>query len=345
MDTQKKSYIQFIRIAACFLVIVNHTNSRIFLSRAPSLTWFASLTYFFICKIAVPLFLMIMGALLLEKQDTPRKSVSRFLRILLATLVASALCYLYMGYSNGGLAGLSVGAFFSKFFKTPILESYWYLYLYLALLCLLPLLQKMAASFDRREMRWLLFLAIGFMGVIPLVPVVFPGYYLQEHLSAPLFSPYVGAVFCGCYMERYLPNDRKTFWVSLGLFLFSVAAQVTATFFLFQRDPANYLQLDDRNSLPILVSAACFYLMIRYIFTRVRFPAWFLKAVVWLGGLTFAIYLLGDLAISLLTPVYSSLCRGIHPMAAMVLWEAVIFLACVPVAAVLKKIPGLRKLL
>lgn len=68
--SSRQVHIEFLRIVAAFLVIVNHTNSRIFLARAPSATWFASVTYFFICKIAVPLFLMIMGALLLEKHDT-----------------------------------------------------------------------------------------------------------------------------------------------------------------------------------------------------------------------------------------------------------------------------------
>lgn len=77
----KKTYIEFLRIAAAFLVIVNHTNSGIFLSRTPSPTWLCSLTYFFICKIAVPLFMFIMGALLLGKDDTPKRSAERLLHI------------------------------------------------------------------------------------------------------------------------------------------------------------------------------------------------------------------------------------------------------------------------
>lgn len=39
-------FIEMLRIFACFLVIVNHTNSTIFLQSAPSVTWFLSLTYF-----------------------------------------------------------------------------------------------------------------------------------------------------------------------------------------------------------------------------------------------------------------------------------------------------------
>ncbi len=69
----RKAYIEFLRILACFLVIVNHTAHSIFLLINPSLTWFSSLTWFFISKIAVPIFLFISGALLLKKQDMPRK--------------------------------------------------------------------------------------------------------------------------------------------------------------------------------------------------------------------------------------------------------------------------------
>ena len=60
-------YLDILRIIACFLVIVNHTDSRVFLRTSPSETWFLGLTYFFICKAAVPLFLMISGVLLLRK--------------------------------------------------------------------------------------------------------------------------------------------------------------------------------------------------------------------------------------------------------------------------------------
>ncbi len=67
-------YFDILRIIACFLVIVNHTNSSVLLSEKPSLIWFVSLTYFFVCKIAVPIYFMISGALLLKKSDDFKKS-------------------------------------------------------------------------------------------------------------------------------------------------------------------------------------------------------------------------------------------------------------------------------
>lgn len=345
METGKKSYIEFLRIAACFLVIVNHTNSMIFLTSAPSPIWFASLTYFFCSKIAVPLFLMIMGTLLLGKQDPPTKSLSRFLRILVVLVVSSALCYLYYGALGNGVASLSVAEFFRIILQSSMSNTFWYLYLYLGLLCLLPLLQRLAAALEKRELEWLLVLTVGIMGTLPLWSVLFPSFAVHPDFTAPLFSPYIGTVFCGYYIERHVPNTKRVFGVSCGLFVLLVAAQVVATFGLYQRDPAYYLQLDDRTLLPIIASAACFYLMVRYVFSRVRFHAWFLKAVGWLGGLTFGIYLLSDLSIALLGPVYAKLIQALSPMAAMVVWELAIFAVCIPIAAILKKLPGLRKLL
>lgn len=345
MDTQKKSYIEFLRIAACFLVIVNHTNSMIFLSTTPSPTWFASLTYFFVCKTAVPIFLMIMGALLLEKRDTPKKAASRVVRIVAVLLISSALCYLYYGIQGGNLSKLNIVTFFQIISQASMSNAFWYLYLYLGLLCLLPLLQRMTAALGKRALEWLLFMTIGVMGALPLLSVAFPSFAIHPDFTAPLFSPYIGAVFCGYYIEHYVPNTKKVFGISLSLFVGTVAAQVFATFGLYQRDPSFYLQLDDRTFLPIMISAACFYLMARYVFSRVPFPTWLLKGVNWLGGLTFGIYLLGDLGIALLGGVYLQLSQQLPTMAAMILWELAIFAVCTAIAAVLKLIPGLRKLL
>ena len=68
----RKIFIDILRILACFLVIVNHTNSQIFLSVTSvndgiGISYILSMAYFYFSKIAVPIFFMISGALLLNK--------------------------------------------------------------------------------------------------------------------------------------------------------------------------------------------------------------------------------------------------------------------------------------
>lgn len=85
-------YIELLRVIASFLVIVNHTNSGIFMSRTPeALYWNESVSYFFVSKVAVPIFLMISGALMLGKVEPWQKHAKRILRIVCDIVIFSLI--------------------------------------------------------------------------------------------------------------------------------------------------------------------------------------------------------------------------------------------------------------
>ena len=98
MERKRTYFLDLLRIIACFLVIVNHTNSTIFRESTPdSRRWFLSLAYFFVSKIAVPLFFMISGYLLLNKTDSWKKALGRVLRI---GVVLIGCAVIYSAYNN-----------------------------------------------------------------------------------------------------------------------------------------------------------------------------------------------------------------------------------------------------
>ena len=339
--SQKKVYIEFLRIVACFLVIVNHTNSRIFLSFSstpPPPVWFASLTYFFISKIAVPLFLMIMGAILLGKQDTPQKSKRRLLRAFLILTAASAAYYVYYAHRNA--QPIQINVFLDQLFRLHATNAFWYLYLYLGLLCLLPVLQKLVKVLSKQELQWLIFLSMGIMGLVPLIRIFAPDVSISGSFMMAFFSPCVGVVLCGYYIEHYMVINRKKAFLSCIIFVVLIVFQVLGTYDLFIRDSTNYLGLDNRDFITITGSAACFYMISKYIFSRVQLNTRVEKAICSIGGLTFGIYLLGDWMIQINPSVWidSFLCRHMPAMPAMVLWEMFIFTACAVLVAFFKKL-------
>ncbi len=341
-SSNRKTYIEFLRVLACFLVIVNHTNSSIFLSRSPSLTWFISLTWFFICKIAVPIFLLITGALLLKKQDTPRKSISRFVRIFIVLFTGSVIYYVY--YGRTAPENISATDFLRRFFAgSSATNSYWYLYMYLALLCILPLLQKLAVALTKNQMRLLLFLSLGILGIIPLLSALtsFQLTFLSKY--SIFFSPYIGMVFAGYYIERYVKLTRQHCYLASLVFAGLIVFQVTATYKLYQINPDSYLALDDRTMSTITIGAVCVYIMAKYIFTAARIPVWIDRLIFYLGSLSFGIYLVSDLMIKVLHPVYTILSQYFQVFIAMILWEISIYLAGALIAAALRSVPFLRK--
>lgn len=102
LDPSATWYLDVLRIVAAFFVIVNHTNSSIFLQGGLEVTTFLSLSWFFCCKCAVPIFFMISGILLLRKKESFTQVFrKRMGRPVCALLIASLLWYLL----DHGLSG------------------------------------------------------------------------------------------------------------------------------------------------------------------------------------------------------------------------------------------------
>lgn len=329
------------RIVACFLVIVNHTGESLFRDRGPSFTWFAGLFYFFICKIAVPLFLMIMGAVLLEKMDTEKKAAYRIFKGTIVLVAASAIYYIYYGVKKG--EELHLIAFIQKIMRTNVTTAFWYLYLYIGLLCLLPILQKLVKALNKRDIQWLLFLSVGILGTFPLLHIFVPEIGLSGHFTGVLFSTYIGVMLAGYFTEKYGKIDWRKFWIAVLLFVLLIGLEVILTYYLYQKDPNKYLYLDNRNFITITGSAVCFYIMVKTLFSNFRMDIRLTGAINYLGSLTFGIYLLSDLMIALTKPIHSFLCARLHVILAMGIWELIIFVMCAVITAGLKQLPGLKR--
>lgn len=340
-ENTKLLHIEFMRIVACFLVIVNHTEESLFLERGPSFTWFAGLVYFFICKIAVPVFLMIMGAVLLIKTDPPRKAAKRLLRGIGILVVASAVYYIYYGTKSGQT--LSISDFFEKVFQIRITNAFWYLHLYIGLLCLTPILQKLVKALNKREIEWMLFLSVGVLGAVPLIHLFIPSFGLSWYFTSVLFSTYIGVLICGYYIEKYVVIDCVKFCVSGLLFVLLIFIQTLATYWFYQKDPSTYKYLDDPRFITIIGSAICFYIMVKYIFLKIRVGPRLAKAINYLGSLTFGMYLFSDLVMDLTQPLHQFFREYVHVILAMVFWELIIFAICAVLTAALKQVPGFKK--
>ncbi len=340
----RKTYIEVMRIVAAFLVIVNHTNSDVFLGKCEplSFTWFFSLTLFFISKIAVPVFFMIMGGLLLQKVDTPKRSIQRVVRIVIVTIIFSVAYYIKANWASP--ENMSIVEFIDKTFTFRHANAYWYLYAYIGLLILLPLLQRMAQAFSRLATLYFVTLSMGVMGLIPLIKLFFektPHHYVTDMF----FAPHLGIVFAGFYIEKYLKINKKAFaFASIG-FVALIVFQVLCTYTFYNKNSESYTQLDNWQYLTITASAMCFYIMIKYLSTVISVRENISKVVCYFGSLTFGIYLISDMMISLTRPLYANLQQDTPVMVATIIWEIIIFALCAFCTAILKLIPGFKKLL
>ena len=145
MEKRNKVYLDFIRIIAIFLVVVNHTGA----FRFPDCPGWLDIGYWCqmiwndIVKMAVPMFFMVSGALLLPKDETIMELFKkRILRFALVYILIIVVQYLYCVTLGDGKAGLLTALYFGSSMNS--FEASWFLCAYIGILLMLPIIRIIA---------------------------------------------------------------------------------------------------------------------------------------------------------------------------------------------------------
>ena len=333
----KYTFIELLRIVAAFLVIVNHTNSDIFLSKEISLTWLLSLSYFFVSKMAVPVFVIISGYLMLNRTEGIEKSIKRFVRMLLVILLFSLIYYI----DSVGLTGFSIKDYLVTILGSSITNAFWYIYFYAGVLLMMPFLQKLFNSLEKKELQ----VFFGFSALIymiwPIVVHYIPSMKLSSNFEFSLFEPYICLLFLGGYIRKYgLPKIKSIIYILV--FVTCLIFNVVATYFEYRINPGWYLFYDNREFLPIVLQSICIF----GIFSKITLKDRVASVVKMIGGCTFGIYLLSDFFIEKLRFIYNALCEiGIYSLIAVFIFEIVVFSVGFAITLLLKKVPYIKSLI
>ncbi len=240
----RKNYLQMMRIIACILVIYNHTYSfyQFGLTTGIKQMFFMILTM--ITRINVPLFLMISGALLLEKsEDWAKVFKKRFVRVLGILLIFEFILLLINKYvtQNSDLS-IGFGKFFISFLQNDIYGAfpYWYMYSYLGFLFVLPFMQRIAHGITKVEIIALLCLHFLMQTFLPFMNLILlnkqvGGINICADFSVPfamekiLFFPLIGY-----YIEHNIDVTKIKARHILGLVLagsIGIGISIYSTFF------------------------------------------------------------------------------------------------------------------
>lgn len=166
----KKLYLEIIRVIAIFLVIFNHSDAfKLPLqSDSCSLLNTAELLLSMCDKVAVPLFFMISGALLLAKEESIQTLYrKRVLRYVIVIILIQIIQHLYAHFAFG--VTLSQRMFIHNCimgWTAPLPKgtanlTIWFLYAYLAFLVLLPFLRVMVKHMKNELFIYLFILQIA----------------------------------------------------------------------------------------------------------------------------------------------------------------------------------------
>lgn len=335
---QKKLHLEMIRILALFCIVYDHTGPRgssLYTFTGGQLTWMVSLISAVLCKVGVPLFFMVSGALLLQKEESWKKVYTgRLPRILTVLVLFTLLRYLYEGLV-AGTATLSLSGFLEMVWTGNLFLPYWFLYTYCGLLLLLPFLRRMVRNLTEEEeglMEILLLVALSVLPLLTAFGLPVPG------------VPVMVTDSLGCFLMGFLLEEsgfvkktkgKQLLWLALAGAMV-VLANVLLTVQGYQGGTVPVLGM--------LVPATAVFIWIRKL-AGGRPRGTSATVVEGMGGCVFGVYLLEDYLRNGLAFIWEGLAPRISALPACGVWLALVLGVGFLLVLFLKKIPWLGKLL
>ena len=291
-----KTYLDILKVLAIFLVLWNHTGSgfELYNDVHDMPRHLVYLCCSILDKIAVPLFFMASGALLLGREESVHTILTRRVRrFALILAAASAVNYIYY---FSGTRNFSLYDFAVRLYTGTVAGPLWYLYSYIGLLLTLPFLRKLARTMRERDYFWLLALYL----LTELIAVVdyfwFRG--AQTHnWNFVLFTSqiYVLYTLFGFYIDRVMKKERmnlETVTVLIVASALAIGGEYMLTEWKMASAEAWTLETSQTffSTFVAIPSITVFYIA-KYLYTRR--PVTGRAAVIWslLAAGTFGTYL------------------------------------------------------
>lgn len=351
---KRNIHLEIIRIFALICIVFNHTGENGYLLFQVTDHLFVRAFSIFLsnfCKIGVPLFFMISGALLIPKKESLKELfVKRILRIVIIIVVFSFIYYIRF-YLQHPEYGFNLFFFAKLIYSEPFITPYWFLYSYLTFLLILPFLRRLALALSDEEYLYLSILAVVFLFLIKI-----PEYVLDcaVNISIPLLTMTIIFPLLGYFIENRLQKKYFSHRYSVhawAAILLNGCASILMTYLYHSKSGIyDVIFVEKFNLLP----AAAVFFIIKYSCDRfgqsvsdggtyAPFSKRTERAVLYVGSCTFCTYLFEEmLRIDLFIKMFAQLSPPLPTLLVCILYIICMFVAGIAISSFLKRLPGMK---
>lgn len=249
----------FIKSIASFFVVINHTMFKNIDLNVVSRDTNIFIAFFTLCKIAVPLFLMISGfyALRDTKKMSLRDSMKDFLDFFLLFFVGTVSYYfMFLRSSNVSLM--------QSLYATNVTNIYWYMFLYLGILLMLPIFRIISQNATNKEILYIIIVTLLFESAIPMLLLIFKQQPISVYFTSVLLKMPVAYLFLGHFIWRVKDKLSKNFKVLIGSGVFSFILWFIFILLMksYLNDGKDMLFWDNRYWLHIVLLSTAIFIFI-----------------------------------------------------------------------------------
>lgn len=343
-------HLDLLRLLAIFFVIFNHTSDRgytLFVEKSDSILCFFYMMFSILCKIAVPIFFMISGALLLSKQETYKQLFfKRVLRMIVVLILISVPYYFWLHR----FSGLGIKNFFTLIYSDCASTSLWYLYSYVGLLLMLPFLRNMVRGMKQSDFLYLITGHLILFGLLPCLEYCLWGgnITLNNAFSSVIFvTQNIFYALIGYYLEHTLDKryyNKKTVVWSIVFSIVAIVVTCFMTWLQMVKGVSNIEQIEMFFECFICIPAMTLYFLVKLGSSKIGCPK-LKKILSVLGSSVFGVYLIEKILRAVTNIVYDLMLPICGSFAAALIWCLVTGVLSVVIIISLKRIPYVKTII
>lgn len=217
-----KNYISNLRNIATFAVVVLHVTAPFVnqFNKISFASWQLANLLDSMLRFSVPVFVMISGAILLDRSEPLNIFLSKRLKRVFIPFLFWSLVYFIFSYA-GHFEILSVLEFSQLLIQKLSKGTYyhlWYVYMILGVYLFIPIIRKWAQNSTKQELQYFLFLWAITLFINTDVAKYIPS------IEVLYFSKYLGYLVLGHYLDKYVEtksakNSMYSLFFVLGIVL------------------------------------------------------------------------------------------------------------------------------
>ena len=327
MNSKREYSFDILRVISMCMVIIIHVSN--VYSRSYGIisnqSFLFSLIFNTISRISVPIFLMISGALLLERDFNKKKYLNRIKKFIILTIIWDIIYlvweYYYLGitYNN-----------FYKLLLEPFRAHLWYLYTILIIYIIQPLLKIILEKSNKKIkivllILWLLFSTIS-------IKISFIANYFT------IFC-YIGYFIIENYLYKYLKkNELKKYTLPLSILIVISYGISIVLNYMFSRRYNMFYNLFFAYRTPFIIIATFSFFTIIVSNNNKKIS----NFIISLSDLSFGVYLIHGIFLDI--TVKSFIYGSINSLIGIPLFFIIILISSLVSVFILKKIKYIKKI-
>ena len=327
MNSKREYSFDILRVISMCMVIIIHVSN--VYSRSYGIisnkSFLFSLIFNTISRISVPIFLMISGALLLERDFNKKKYLNRIKKFIILTIIWDIIYlvweYYYLGitYNN-----------FYKLLLEPFRAHLWYLYTILIIYIIQPLLKIILEKSNKKIkivllILWLLFSTIS-------IKISFIANYFT------IFC-YIGYFIIGNYLYKYIKkNELKKYTLPLSILIVISYGISILLNYMFSRRYNMFYNLFFAYRTPFIIIATFSFFTIIVSNNNKKIS----NFIISLSDLSFGVYLIHGIFLDI--TVKSFIYGSINSLIGIPLFFIIILISSLVSVFILKKIKYIKKI-